>query len=117
MTSLSTEKSLKEAYFSLNLSTVLDGLAAWGMGMTFLDLRRIEEGTPLTRQSRYLFANLTVLFFLRGFVWTFPGEWLDVVSYMPAVTLPAAEMVFVESLLGRAFPRWLRGLIFTACVV
>lgn len=97
----------------------VDVLVTWVGAVTLfryrIALQRRQERSVLERRTGYLVTVLAMLFFLRGFAWINPGErWLGAVMLLPATMLPIAMTLFVEGLLRRHVPGWVKWLAVTA---
>lgn len=76
------------------------------------------ERSALERRARFLAAVLASLLFVRGFSWLAPTSvMLGLLTFVPVTLLPLATTVFMEGMLRRHAPRWMKTLAVTATVV
>jgi hypothetical protein len=65
-------------------------------------------GNPIARVELFLFGTLAALLFVRGFWWTTSEPLLGRVVFATATLLPLAITLFVEHVLRRHHPLWLK---------
>ena len=69
------------------------------------------------RVTLFLVGVLTALLALRGFFWLWGGGALGRLVFVPATLMPLAITLYVEQLLSRHHPRWLKVLAVTVTIV
>ena len=104
-----------------DVAFTVDVLVTWigavALGRSALALGRRTAQSSLERRARFLIAALAALFFLRGLSWLNPGTAaLAYLVSMPNSLLPLAMTLFVEGLLRRHVPRWMKWLAVSATV-
>ena len=92
-------------------------LGALGTGAYFRFLWSRNESTASMRVTLFLVGVLTALLALRGFFWLWGGGALGRLVFVPATLMPLAITLYVEQLLRRHHPRWLKVLAVTVTVV
>ena len=105
-----------------DIAFTVDVLVTWigavALGRSALALGRRTAHSTLERRARFLIGALAAMFFLRGLAWLNPGT--AVLAYLVSVPnslLPLAMTLFVEGLLRRHVPRWMKWLATVATVV
>lgn len=100
----------------------IDVLSTWVGGIAVLRYRlaigRRREHSPLERRAAFLISAIAALLIIRGFSWLRPDQrWLGTVMLAPAALLPLAMTLFVEGLLRRHMPRWVKWLATLATLL
>jgi hypothetical protein len=96
-----------------DVALVVDVLVTW-VGAAVLARYLWTLGTRSARsllesRTHVLIGVLAALFFIRGFAWLLPNHhWLDWLVFMPVSLLPIVMTLFVEGLLRRHAPLWLK---------
>jgi hypothetical protein len=98
---------------------VVDVLVTWIGGLTLVRYRLAiassRNVSPLERRARVLVSTIALLLILRGISWLYPqSAWLGTLMTLPATLLPLAMALFVEGLLRRHLPLWLKCLAVVA---
>ena len=100
----------------------IDVLVTWVGAVALLRYRialgRRRERSALERRTGFLISALALLLLIRGFSWLEPEvRWLGIAMLLPATLLPLAMTLFVEGLLRRHVPRWIKWLAVIATTV
>lgn len=100
---------------TIDVSLAVDVLVTWIGGVTLLRYvamtRPRGERSALESRARFLMALLAAMLIVRGFSWLVPSaRWLGWLTFAPVTLLPLAMTVFVEGLLRRHVPRWMKSL-------
>ena len=93
----------------MNAAVVVSWLGAAGVLAYVVHIHLRRSRSFLEGRVLLLLYVLATLFSVRGFFWLFPGEVLRILTLLPATLLPLAATLFVEALLRRHAPLWLKG--------
>ncbi len=104
-----------------DLAFAVDVLVTWigavALGGSAWVLGRREARSTLERRAQFLMGVLALMLFIRGFAWLRPQSVvLAFLVFVPISLLPIAMTVFVEGLLRRHAPRWMKWLASSATV-
>lgn len=101
-----------------DMRTTIDVMISWTAGITLARYTyTLSQRHRSTLESRTLFLAtvLTVTLIVRGFSWLIPGSVvLSIAAAVPASLLPLAATVFVEGLLRRHVPVYLKAIAILA---
>ena len=105
-----------------DLALTVDVLVTWigaaALGRCAFVLSRSTARSTLERRARFLMGTLAAMFLLRGFSWLRPGSaGLGYLVSVPNSLLPLAMTLFVEGLLRRHVPRWMKWVATSATVI
>ncbi len=94
-------------------SESIDVLVTWVGAITLfryqIALRHRGERSALERRTGFLVSALALHLALRGFSWLRPEvRWLGALMLVPAALVPLAMTLFVEGLLRRHVPHWMK---------
>ena len=97
------------------LAFVVDVLVTWtgavALGRTALVFGRSDARSTLEKRARGLLVMLALALLIRGFSWLAPGSVvLAFTAFVPIALLPLAMTLFVEGLLRRHAPLWMKWL-------
>jgi hypothetical protein len=83
----------------------LSWMGALGAWIALTHMRSSEARSFQERRAVLLLALLSALMLVRGWLWLLgPNRWLFMLTFVPAVLLPIAAVLFVEGLLRRHLP-------------
>jgi len=95
---------------SAHVDVAVTWLSAAGCAAYFAFVWIQRGGNPAARTELFLFGTLAVLLFVRGFWWTTHAPLLGRAVFAVATLLPLAITLFVERVLRRHHPLWLKTL-------
>lgn len=94
---------------ALRADLLITVLAAAGAFAYLAHLARRPQRSLLEARTRLLVGTAGLLCAVRAFAWTWPDDLgVQIVAFMPATLLPLAMTLFVEGLLRRHVPRWVK---------
>jgi hypothetical protein len=105
-----------------DLALTVDVLVTWigaaALGRCAFVLGRSQARSTLERRARFLMGTLAAMCLLRGFSWLRPESvGIGYLVSVPNSLLPLAMTLFVEGLLRRHVPRWMKWVATAATVI